>query len=406
MKKLILKGSLTLLAVVISGCVSPSTPTQVNASLPTIQNLKTISDMTEIGFEWTPTPSPEVAGYYLYRSNPNENNGKMKVVADIKDRFASHHVDSNLAPETTYSYEMRTYNANKQISNSGVMISASTKALMDSVPFVRALTNLPERVKLIWRPHPDLRVASYIVEKADIGKENWRQIAEVKGRLNAEYIDDSVKSGRAYKYRVFVKTSTGTVSKPSAIVDSTTKPLPSTVTNIQASNNTPKKIILTWDSVASDDFGYYKIYSASNKFLPYTYLAKTKTNSYEDLINENGATRYYKITIVDKDGLESKRPEEAVVGSTLAAIEAPVVTSIVADSSAVKLQWSSSEKARSYTVIREGGDSGEQKFTNITGNEFIDTNVAYGLKYTYRVIAVDEYGINSDESKKASVSIE
>ncbi|MGB2552391.1 hypothetical protein ACPF04_04360 [Campylobacter sp. MOP51] len=406
MKKLILKGSLTLLAVVISGCVSPSTPTQVNASLPTIQNLKTISDMTEIGFEWTPTPSPEVAGYYLYRSNPNENNGKMKVVADIKDRFASHHVDSNLAPETTYSYEMRTYNANKQISNSGVMISASTKALMDSVPFVRALTNLPERVKLIWRPHPDLRVASYIVEKADIGKENWRQIAEVKGRLNAEYIDDSVKSGRAYKYRVFVKTSTGTVSKPSAIVDSTTKPLPSTVTNIQASNNTPKKIILTWDSVASDDFGYYKIYSASNKFLPYTYLAKTKTNSYEDLINENGATRYYKITIVDKDGLESKRPEEAVVGSTLAAMEAPVVTSIVADSSAVKLQWSSSEKARSYTVIREGGDSGEQKFTNITSNEFIDTNVAYGLKYTYKVIAVDEYGINSDESKKASVSIE
>lgn len=397
---------MTLLAVVISGCVSPSAPTQVNASLPTIQNLKTISDMTEIGFEWTPTPSPEVAGYYLYRSNPNENNGKMKVVADIKDRFASHHVDSNLAPETTYSYEMRTYNANKQISNSGVMISASTKALMDSVPFVRALTNLPERVKLIWRPHPDLRVASYIVEKADIGKENWRQIAEVKGRLNAEYIDDSVKSGRAYKYRVFVKTSTGTISKPSAIVDSTTKPLPSTVTNIQASNNTPKKIILTWDSVASDDFGYYKIYSASNKFLPYTYLAKTKTNSYEDLINENGATRYYKITIVDKDGLESKRPEEAVVGSTLAAMEAPVVTSIVADSSAVKLQWSSSEKARSYTVIREGGDSGEQKFTNITGNEFIDTNVAYGLKYTYRVIAVDEYGINSDESKKASVSIE
>lgn len=397
---------MTLLAVVISGCVSPSTPTQVNASLPTIQNLKTISDMTEIGFEWTPTPSPEVAGYYLYRSNPNENNGKMKVVADIKDRFASHHVDSNLAPETTYSYEMRTYNANKQISNSGVMISASTKALMDSVPFVRALTNLPERVKLIWRPHPDLRVASYIVEKADIGKENWRQIAEVKGRLNAEYIDDSVKSGRAYKYRVFVKTSTGTVSKPSAIVDSTTKPLPSTVTNIQASNNTPKKIILTWDSVASDDFGYYKIYSASNKFLPYTYLAKTKTNSYEDLINENGTTRYYKITIVDKDGLESKRPEEAVVGSTLAAMEAPVVTSIVADSSAVKLQWSSSEKARSYTVIREGGDSGEQKFTNITGNEFIDTNVAYGLKYTYKVIAVDEYGINSDESKKASVSIE
>ena len=292
----------------MSGCVSSSAPTQINANLPTIQNLKTISDMTEVGFEWTPTPTSNVAGYYLYRSNPNENNGKMKVVADIKDRFASHYVDANLAPETTYSYEMRTYSENKQISDAGVVISATTKPLIDSVPFVRALTNLPERVKLIWRPHPDLRVASYLVEKADISKENWRQIAEIKGRLNAEFIDNDVKSGRSYKYRVFVKTNNGTVSKPSQIIDSTTKQLPSEVINAQATKNAPKKIILTWDSVASDDFGYYKIYSTSNKFLPYTYLIKTTSNSYEDLINENGATRYYKITIVDKDGLESKKP--------------------------------------------------------------------------------------------------
>ena len=361
--------------------------------------------MTEVGFEWTPTPTSNVAGYYLYRSNPNENNGKMKVVADIKDRFASHYVDANLAPETTYTYEMRTYNASKQISGPGMMVSATTKALMDSVPFVRALTNLPERVKLIWRPHPDLRVASYVVEKADINKENWRQIAEVKGRLNAEYIDDDVKSGRSYKYRVFVKTTSGTISKPSEIVDSTTKQLPSEVVNAQATQDVPKKIILTWDSVASDDFGYYKIYSASSKFMPYTYLVKTTSNSYEDLINENGATRYYKITIVDKDGLESKKPSEPIIGMTLGAIDAPVVSSIVADSTAVKLTWNASDKARSFTVIRDGGGS-EQKFTNITGNEFVDNSVAYGQKYSYKVIAVDEYGISSDASQKAEIAVE
>ncbi|QKG28936.1 fibronectin type III domain-containing protein [Campylobacter sp. RM16187] len=405
MKRSILKGLMLSLAVVITGCVSPSTPTQINSNLPTVTSLKTISDMTEIGFEWTPTTTTDVAGYYLYRSNSNENSSKMKVVADIKDRFASHYVDSNLAPETTYSYEMRTYNANKQISNPGVVISVSTRPLIESVPFLRALTNLPERVKLIWRPHPDLRVVSYIVEKADIGKDNWRQIAEIKGRLHAEYIDDSVKSGRGYKYRVFVKTSTGVISKPSEIVDSTTKPLPNKVVNIQATTNAPKKIIITWDSVASEDFGYYKIYSTSNKFLPYTYLAKTKTNSYEDLINENGATRLYKITIVDKDGLESKKPDEAVTGSTLAAIDAPIISSIVADSSAVKVQWSGPKEARSYTVIREGGE-GERRFTNITNNEFIDTDVNYSLKYTYKVIAIDEYGISSDESHKAMVIIE
>ncbi|WP_314068277.1 hypothetical protein [Campylobacter showae] len=405
MKRLILWGLASSLAIVMSGCVSSSGPAQVNPNLPTVQSLKTISDMTEVGFEWTPTPTSNVAGYYLYRSNPNENNGKMKVVADIKDRFASHYVDANLAPETTYSYEMRTYNESKQISGPGMIVSTTTKPLMDSVPFVRALTNLPERVKLIWRPHPDLRVASYVVEKADINKENWRQIAEVKGRLNAEYIDDDVKSGRSYKYRVFVKTTSGTISKPSEIVDSTTKQLPSEVVNAQATQNVPKKIILTWDSVASDDFGYYKIYSASSKYMPYTYLVKTTSNSYEDLINENGATRYYKITIVDKDGLESKKPSEPIIGMTLGAIDAPVVSSIVADSTAVKLTWNASDKARSFTVIRDGGGS-EQKFTNITGNEFVDNSVAYGLKYSYKVIAVDEYGISSDASQKAEIAVE
>ena len=214
-----------------------------------------------------------------------------------------------------------------------------------------------------------------------------------------------MKSGKSYKYRVFVKTTSGTISKPSEIVDSTTKQLPNEVVNAQATQNAPKKIILTWDSVASDDFAYYKIYSASSKFMPYTYLVKTTSNSYEDLINENGATRYYKITIVDKDGLESKKPSEPIIGMTLGAIDAPVVSSIVADSTAVKLTWNASDKARSFTVIRDGGGS-EQKFTNITGNEFVDNSVAYGQKYSYKVIAVDEYGISSDASAKAEITVE
>ena len=59
----------------------------------------------------------------------------------------------------------------------------------------------------------------------------------------------------------------------------------------------------------------------------------------------------------------------------------------------------------SFTVIRDGGGS-EQKFTNITGNEFVDNGVAYGQKYSYKVIAVDEYGISSDASAKAEITVE
>jgi len=394
------------LVLAMSGCISPNTPSEVNANLPIINSLKTISDITEVGFEWVPNPASNVAGYYLYRSNPNENNGKMKVVATIKDRFASHYVDTDLAPETTYAYEIRTYNEKGQVSNSGVIINATTKPLLDSVPFAQALTNLPERVKLIWRPHPDTTVSSYIIERSDADKNSWSKIAEVKGRLNAEYIDSDVKSGRSYKYRIFVKTASGVISKPSAIVDSTTKYVPKQVINIQATTNVPKKIIITWDSIESSDFGYYKIYSKTNKILPYTYLAKTTQNSYEDLINKNGEIRYYKITVVDSDGLESNRPDEPVVGSTLKSINSPVISSFSSEGGAVSIGWSDVAGASKYTVVRTGGSEGEQKFTNIMDLNFIDTNVLVGSKYKYRVIAIDQYGIASDASEKVEVTVE
>lgn len=386
----------------MSGCFSPSVSTQVSSNLPTVTSLKTISGITEIGFEWIPMPESGIDGYYLYRSNPNENSGKMRVVATIKDRFASHYVDTDLAPETTYSYEMRTYSQNGLVSPAGTVINATTKPLIESVPFAQALTNLPERVKLIWRPHPDETVRSYIIERSDENNGNWSKIAEVKGRLNAEYIDTGVKSGRTYKYRIFVKTATGVISKPSQIFSSTTKQLPNSVVNPQATKNVPKKIIITWDSVSKDDFAYYKVYSTSNKFLPYAYLAKTTQNSYEDLINQNGATRYYKITVVDKDGLESQRQEEPIIGATLSALNSPSISSIVSEGGAVSLSWYLVDGAAKYTVFRSGGD-GDKKFANILEGNFIDTSVVSGVKYKYSVVAIDKYGIASDKSDKAEI---
>ena len=224
MKKQVLTILTPLLAAFVAGC-GGNVPTQQSASLPTITSLKTISDMTEVGFEWTPTNDENVLGYYLYRSNPNQPGSQMQIVADIKDRYATHYVDTDLAPETTYSYQMRSYSANA-ISAAGATATATTKALMDSVPFAQAITGLPQRVKIIWRPHPEPVVASYVIERADKNSDNWSKIAEVKGRLNAEYIDTEVKSGRSYKYRIFIRTNSGILSTPSQILNASTKELP------------------------------------------------------------------------------------------------------------------------------------------------------------------------------------
>ncbi|MGG7072821.1 hypothetical protein U5B43_00990 [Campylobacter sp. 9BO] len=222
MKKFVLALLAPLFAIILAGCGS-KVPTQQSASLPTINNLLTIADTTEIGFEWTPINDENVLGYYLYRLNPSDN--KFFVVGHINDRYATHYVDRDLAPETTYSYQIRSYSSNA-VSPASQTVKVATKPLLNSVPFVQAINGLPNRVKLIWRPHPDNSVISYVIKRADAKSSDFGEVAEVKGRLSAEFIDQKVKPGNTYRYTVHVKTAQKTLSKPSEIVTATTKELP------------------------------------------------------------------------------------------------------------------------------------------------------------------------------------
>ena len=175
------------------------------------------------------------------------------------------------------------------------------------------------------------------------------------------------------------------------------------MTNLQATTTAPKKIVITWDSAVGEDFSHYNVYRTMSKILPYTYLSKTTSNSYEDLLNSNGTQRYYKVTVVDKDGLESLKQDEPVLGQTLAAPAAPTFTSVSFDGSGANLSWNGVERATSYTLYREGGS--ERTINGITGTSYTDTSVQPGATYTYQIIAVDEFGIGSDKSAKVEISI-
>lgn len=384
----------------MSGCATTSIPTKQSSSLPTISNLKTISDMTEIGFEWSATNDERVIGYELYRLDPTKQ--IFKPIAQIRDRFATHYVDTNLQPSTTYMYHMKTYSQD-EISKDGEKVSVATRPLIESVPFVKAIPGLPNRVKLIWRPHPDSGVVGYIIKRADAGSDSFTQIDEIKGRLNAEYIDINVKPGRSYKYLVYVKTGTGVISKPTEVIKATTKELPPPVTNASATQNRPKKIVLSWQPPVVKDFSHYNVYRSVSKFLPYTYLVKTTSTSYEDLINSNGATRYYKITAVDIDGLESLKLGEPIVGSTLEAPIAPKIISAKYNENKVFISWRAVDRAIYYTIYKSGGGY-DKVISDIRSTSYDDFDIQPDLKYSYKVVAVDEFGLNSEKSDSIEVS--
>lgn len=405
MRRFHLSICLASLTLLFSACsvAELTTPkqTQLNESLPKMQSLKSISDLSNVAFEWEPLYSENIQGFYLYRSSEKEP--QMKLVATIKDKFQTHYVDTKLESGTKYQYMMKTFNEQGHFSEEGQVIEIATQPRPEPLAFVQAIINLPGRIKLIWRPHTDLRVNAYIIEKKKVEDKKFAKIGEVKNRLSAEFIDE-VKANENFLYRVSALTFDGVQSEPSEVLNSTSKALPPEITHLSASNDLNGKIMLSWDAPVYEDFSYFKIYATSSSFLPFTLLAKTDKNSYEDIVQGAGESKQYKITMVDKDGLESPMPKKGVEGKTLGLPASPSIILAQITNEGIVLEWVDNDnRAVEYEVKRYGGDQ-NAIFKGIKEKRLRDIKALAGVEYSYEVIGIDELGQRSAPSSKVKAA--
>ncbi|BBG66076.1 putative fibronectin domain-containing lipoprotein [Hydrogenimonas sp.] len=367
--------------------------------------------MTSVGFEWKMIPSARIEGYMLYRLDPGSRDGKLKRVATISDRYSSHYVDENLKPGSLYIYQMSTYTSDGFESLQSEPVRVKTAPMVPSVSFLRAIANLPERIKLIWRPHQDMRVTGYVIERTTVAEPGkWQEIAEVQNRLSAEYIDRQIKQEEVYVYRVRVKLCNGLVSGPSTAVKAITKPLPKPPLHLTATQDLPRSIHLEWQPSPTPDVVYYKVYRSPFANAFYIYRAKTDKTFFDDRVDDDGKIYYYKVSAVDKDGLESPIPDVPVMGSTLTRPSPPTITAAKTAFSQGIIIWEpGDDRAEKYDVIRthwEGLSRETRTFTNIYGNKFVDKFMKPGIKYTYRVVEIDRNGLRSEPSEAVELYIE
>ncbi|WP_201338622.1 MULTISPECIES: fibronectin type III domain-containing protein [unclassified Nitratiruptor] len=409
MKRLFQKLLISSL-IFLAGCglqPKPAKP-KVDFSLPTVQTIRTISDITSVALEWTPLYSEKVEGYYLYRAQEGK---KLQRIATIEDRYSSHYIDKDLQPDTLYVYAMSIFTKNGVESRPSKPVRVRTLPIPESVPFIDAIDHLPREIKIIWRPHPYQRVEWYIIERSEPRSDKWKEIATIKGRLKAEYIDKGLKDNKTYYYRIKVKTCDGIVSKPSKVVQASTKPRPKIVQGLQASQNLPRKIVLHWQPNSEPDIDHYNIYRSFFELGPYLKIAKAKKTEYTDLIKKDGAKYYYKVTAVDKDGLESFKQDVPVVGKTLSKPLPPVILNYKVEGKTFFVTWQSPDKRAESFIIKKVEklgfmNSNEYVFKNIKSTSFSDAGLKPGAKYKYEVIAVDKYGIVSEPSKTIEFTIE
>jgi len=419
MKRLMQITFLTILLMVISGCNNVfdnlNTPTKpkINESVEAVDfsTIRSIPDMTSIGFEWQKVNDPKVVGYNFYRTDLAKNSKSLRLVKAIDNRFATHYVDKDLEPGTKYAYQISSRLEDGTESATTEAYVVETLPRIPPVSFAQAISDMPNRIKIIWKPHPDNRVEYYRVEKYNTLINQWVYQKTINQRLSAEYVDTGLDNNTTYKYRVKAFTFDNVESAPTPPIVAKTKAIPQGPTNVRISNNIPKKIFLTWEASPTPDVVKYEIQKSTISSFGYI-KAGTATNTleYTDNVDEDGKTYYYKVIAIDKDGLESSSNVEAVKGVSLSKPAKPTLTSAQLQGNSVVLTWKANDsKTTSYTVHKKVKENFFEykliKYSNISDTRFEDTEIVSGAEYKYSVVANDDFGLSSDNSDESTITV-
>lgn len=415
MTKLMKLTSLSALILLLSGCSLKNfdnTKPKINETLEVVDSasIRTLPDINAIAFEWRKVDDPRVTGYHFYRANLQKDGAKLKLIDTVENRYTTHYVDEDVEPSTKYVYKISSATATEFESRTTNDYVVSTLPLMEGVSFIQAISNLPRQIKIVWRPHSSERIESYEVQRKTPATSKWEEIETLDGRLQAEYIDLNLEDNVVYHYRVIGKTFDGLETMPSALVKAQTKPLPAGILSLKATTNLPRKIALTWEPSKSNDVVKYNIYRSTDDQRGFDVIktVNAKTLNYEDFVNEDGKVYFYKVSSIDKDGLESNLNVNSVMGVTLNKLKKPVMTLAQIQGAKAILNWQAGDdRAVSYTVyktIKEGFFKDKTiKYQDITALRFEDKDIVRGVQYSYAIQAVDKNGIHSEITKETEL---
>ncbi|MEA3331857.1 MAG: hypothetical protein U9Q29_09210 [Campylobacterota bacterium] len=393
----------TVSLLIFSGCTA-TTPTPkkeavVDSSLPVVELTQNgiFVDMNAVAFEWKSIKDPRVKGLYIYKQVAD----KQEYYDTVEGRFTTHYLDKKIKPDTQYLYYFKTFSQEAESPQSKIT-TINSLPVLQSVSWIHSIADMPRSAKIIWRPHTNQKVKSYIVERKTLEDDKWEKLSVIEGRLNAEFIDLDLKDEYVYKYRVRVLTYDNIVSTPSEIVRVVTKALPNSIINIVASIDLPKAIQLDWAKAEYKDFYRYFVYKSEDLDGSYELIAKLHNNTFKDEVGEDGKHCFYRVSSVDKDGLESEHEKLTIQGATLAKPNAPAIIDARLIDGKVELVWKVDPRIKSYTVIKKYKkgwfDAVVEEIESITSTKFTDSNIVPNTTYFYQVYGIDKHSIKSDPS--------
>jgi chitodextrinase len=276
--------STEVMLLAVDDTTPPTTPGDLNAS---------VLSSTQIKLTWNPaTDNVGVTNYKIYR------NGNL--IKTKSSTLAQQYTNSNLTPDTLYTYMVTAVDAAGNESNPA-QTSATTVAAGDTTPpstpgNLSATSVSPTQINLNWNASSDdVGVAEYQVRR------NGDLLATTN---NTSFSNTNLTPDTLYSYAVIALDEAGNESNPaaaSAITPSAPDTTPPSVPgNFDASAISPSEINLTW-TAATDDSGVTGYNVSRNNVL----IATTAATTYADASLTPDTLYTYSVTALDEAGNES-----------------------------------------------------------------------------------------------------
>ncbi|BCG47312.1 hypothetical protein GEOBRER4_n2141 [Citrifermentans bremense] len=347
------------------------------------------------------------AGYQIYRKAADETD--FRSIARVSAGAASY-VDNDMRNGVTYSYALTSVNPdNVESEFSSVLESKTAQAAAN----VKARGSA-RKVLLTWTPSDLPGIDGYLIYRAAGTAENFKKVGQASGKSASSYQDNGLEDDSTYWYRIAASVG-GEESPKSDPVSATTRQRPPAPAAPTASNNEPRRVVLTWKGTGApeDEVKGYRLYRAAQKDGEFAKVAEVTAdkNSYNDGLAGkggfklftsdskplgDGTTYWYRFTCFNEAGSESL-PSETVSATTRPLLPAPKQLKASSGMAGkIALSWESAPEFIEYEVYRGAvGQNEVTRLKTVKESTYEDREVEHGTSYIYAVKGIDENEIPS-----------
>lgn len=347
------------------------------------------------GISLTWDKSEGASNYRVLRKNAE---GKWKKLVDTKDNKI---VDEKVESGKEYVYTVKCVNKDGSKDTSGYNDNGISN-IYYSVPKELKVTSTKTGLKVSWKAVKGIE--KYQIYRT-LEKGDWEPLAKVTG---TEYEDQTVASGKEYKYTVSCLSGDGTIEVSAYNTTGKGRKFIAAPTNIQT-RIAAKRITITWNK--SEGAVKYRVLrkNAEGKWKK---VVDTQATKAVDKNVESGKSYVYTVKCINKDG--SKDTSAFDKEGTKQLYLAPIAKklNIKNKSNGVELTWSKVAGASGYIIYRAVGNGNLNRYETISDastTKFLDKVDTNGQSYKYAVQAKSQKDGNlvlGDYTEKKTVYLE